>query len=127
LTKGVILDGGINFGSATLKVSLIDAADVTVNTATHDFYDDISAGVVATATLASVTTSADGVLDSADPTFSSVTGDTCESLILWNDTGGAASTDHLVAYYDTFTSGMPVTPNSGDIEVTVNASGWFAL
>jgi hypothetical protein len=125
--KGFLLDGGYNLGSATIKIDLIDAADITIDPATHDFYDDISAGVVATATLASVTTSSAGVLDSADPTFSAVTGDQSEEIEMWIDTGGASSTDPLVANYDTFSSGMPVTPNGGDIEVTVNASGWFAL
>ena len=128
LTKGVILDGGINFGSATLKIDLIDTADDDPNTSTDDFYDDITAAAVeATATLASVTTSTAGVLDSADPTFSAVTGDPCEEILLWNDTGGASTTDHLVASYDTFGSGMPVTPNGGDIAVTVNASGWLSI
>ena len=128
LTKGVILDGGINFGSATIKVDLIDTADDNPDVSTDDFYNDIAAGAaVSTATLASVTTSTAGVFDSADPTFTAVTGDQSEELLLWNDTGGASSTDHLVASYDTFGSGMPVTPNGGDIAVTVNASGWFSL
>lgn len=126
--KGSILDGGVNFGSATIKIDLIDTADDNPDVATDDFYDDItSAAVESTATLASVTTSSAGVLDSADPTFSAVSGDQCEEVLMWIDTGGASSTDPLVAAYDTFSSGMPVTPNSGDIEVVVNASGWFAL
>ena len=128
LTKGVILDGGINFGSATIKVDLLDTADDDPNVSTDDFYDDIAAGAAEeTATLGSNTTSTTGTFDSADPTFSAASGDACEELLLWNDTGGASSTDHLVASYDTFTSGMPVTPNGGDITVTVNASGWFTL
>ena len=66
LTKGSILDGGINFGSVTLKLDLIDTADDNPNTTTDDFYDDIAAGgTAATATLASVTTSTTGVLDAA--------------------------------------------------------------
>lgn len=126
--KGRILDGSDNFGSATIKIDLIDTADDDPAVASDDFYDDIAAGAAeSTATLASVTTSAAGVLDSADPTFSAVSGDQCEEVLMWIDTGGASSTDPLVAAYDTFSSGMPVTPNGGDIEVTVNASGWFAL
>ena len=127
-TKGVILDGGINFGTATLKVDLIDTADDDPNTTTDDFYDDITAAAIeSTATLASVTTSTTGRLDSADPTFSAASGDVSEELLLWNDTGGASSTDHLVASYDTFTSGMPVTQNGGDITVQVHANGWFDI
>jgi hypothetical protein len=45
--------------------------------------------------------------------------------VLFVDTGNAA-TDALIAFIDTGT-GLPVTPNGGDITVTVNASGWFTL
>lgn len=39
---------------------------------------------------------------------------------------GNVATDALIAYIDSGT-GLPVTPNGGDINVTVNASGWFTL
>jgi hypothetical protein len=118
-------DGGLDFAADTIKVSLIDTADYTVNIGTHDFYDDVSAGVEETATLASKTTTG-GVFDSADVTFTAAAGDPCEAFILWSDTGGAASTDPVIAYFDTST-GLPVTLNGGDVGITVNASGWFYL
>jgi hypothetical protein len=58
-------------------------------------------------------------------TFTAVTGDVSEAVILYKDTGVAA-TSPLIAYIDTAT-GLPVTPNGGDITVTVPASGWFSL
>lgn len=116
----------VDMDGDTIKVDLVDSADYTVNLTTHDFHDDVTAGgIVSTATLASKAI-ASGAFDSADPTFSSVTGDVSELLVLWKDTG-TPSTSTLVAYYDTFSSGMPVTPNGGNIVVTVNASGWFSL
>lgn len=118
-------DGGLDFLADTIKVSLIDGADYTYSSA-HDFQDDIAAGVEETATLGTKTTTA-GAFDSADPTFTAAAGDPCEYVILWSDTGGAASTDPLIAYFDTFSSGMPVTLNGGDVTLTVNASGWFSL
>lgn len=125
--KKVILDADLDFLADTIKISLVDSADYTVNTGTHDFYDDVTgAGIVATATLGTKTTTA-GTFDSADPSFSAVTGDQSEYIELWSDTAGASSTDPLIAHYDTFSSGMPVTPNGGDINVTVSASGWFSL
>ena len=39
---------------------------------------------------------------------------------------GNVATDALIAYIDSGT-GLPVTPNGGDINVTVNASGWFTM
>jgi hypothetical protein len=53
----------------------------------------------------------------ADPvTFSSVTGNTVEALVIYKDTGNAA-TSPLLAYIDTVSSGLPVTPNGGNIVV----------
>ena len=103
--------------AVTVKVSLMDNADYVVNLATDDFEDDLTAaGQVADATVG-VTSGVNGELDAPNTTFSSVTGDVCESLATWVDTGGAPSTDPLIAYYDTFSAGMPVTPNGGDITV----------
>jgi hypothetical protein len=71
-------------------------------------------------------TFANGVFDSADPSFTAVTGDVSEALILFIDTG-TPSTSRLIAFYDAGVGGLPVTPNGGDINLNVNASGWFAL
>jgi len=65
-----------------------------------------------------------GVFDTADFTWSTVTGDQSEIIILWDDT---LTNDRLVSYMDTGITGMPVTPNGGNINVTVNGSGWFAI
>lgn len=125
--KKLFLDADIDLLVATSKIILGDAADDTPVPATDDYLDDILAAArVATATLSTPTTTA-GTFDTADPTFSAVTGDVSEWILLYVDTAGAESTDPLVAYYDTFSSGMPVTPNGGNINVTVNASGWFSL
>jgi hypothetical protein len=107
--------------SATLKAALIDSADVTVSTATHDFWNDISVGSVATATLGSKTTTT-GTFDAADTTMTAVSGDTAEVVVIYDDTGNAA-TSQLMLYFDTFTSGMPVTPNGGDITLQWNGAG----
>jgi hypothetical protein len=67
-----------------------------------------------------------GVFDGADVTFTAVTGSSVEALIIYVDTGVAA-TSPLVAYIDTSVTGLPVTPNGGNIAITWNASGIFAL
>lgn len=125
--KASMLVGTYDLSADTVKAMLIDTADDSINTSTDDFYDDLTAAAIEeNATLASKTTTG-GTFDSADVTFSAASGDPCEHLALWIDTAGAASTDPLLANYDTFTSGMPVTLNGGDVNVTVHASGWFAL
>ena len=46
--------------------------------------------------------------------------------MLWLDTG-TPGTSRLIAYIDSGQTGLPVTPNGGDITYTVDAAGWFTL
>lgn len=126
--KQYLLDHSNNtdINSNNVKVALIDLADYTYS-ATHDFLDDIAgAAIVDTSGNLTTKTIVDGVFDSDNPVFSAASGDISEALILYVDTG-VSSTSPLIAYYDTGVTGLPVTPNGGDINVTVNGSGWFAL
>jgi hypothetical protein len=110
------LDGSIDWDTDDIKAVLVDTDDYTVNLATHDFLDDIpEAARVATSGNLGTKTVAAGVADAADITFSAVTGHQCEALVLYKDTGNAG-TSRLIAYIDTAT-GLPVTPNGGDIQV----------
>jgi hypothetical protein len=76
--------------------------------------------------LASKTVSAAGVFDAADKTISAVSGDVSEALILYIHTG-TEGTSRLICFLDTGVTGLPVTPNGGDITITWHASGIFAL
>jgi len=114
--------------TGTVKATLVDLADYTYNAA-HDFYDDVPSGArVATATLSSGKSYTNGVFDADDITFTSVTGDQSEALIIWIDTG-VESTSRLVAFLDTGITGLPVTPSGGNITVTWDsgANKIFAL
>lgn len=114
--------------ATTIKATLHDSADTTVNVNTHaDIADILAAGRVATVALTSRTVVASSntlTIDAADATFTSVTGDQAEQIIIWNDSG-VESTSLLIVFFDTFTSGMPVTPNGGNIDLVFNASGIF--
>jgi hypothetical protein len=113
--REAFLKGQINWLTDTIKVILVDAADYAVDLAAHDYLNDVPAAArVATATLASKTAT-NGVADAADVTFSSVSGDSCEALILYKDTG-TESTSPLIAYLDTGLN-LPVTPNGTNIIV----------
>ena len=118
LARESFLKGEISYNADNIKTVLVDVADYTVNLATDQFLSSIpiAARVAISANLASKTT-VDGVADAADVTFSAVTGDPCEALVIYADTG-TAGTSRLIAYIDTATSGFPVTPNGGDIVVT---------
>ena len=114
-----------NLLTGTVKVALVDTGVYTYSAA-HQFLTSLS-GVVGTAqTIGATKTVTNGVFDGADVTYTAVTGNSVEALVIYVDTGSAA-TSPLVAYIDTGVTGLPVTPNGGDITVTWNASGIFAL
>jgi len=110
------LRGEIIWQTDAIKAVLVDSADYTVSLSTHQFLSDIAvAGRVATsANFASKTTTA-GVADAADTAFVGATGDLSEAIVIYQDTGTAA-TSRLIAYIDTAT-GLPVQPNTGDVNV----------
>jgi hypothetical protein len=114
-----------NLSAGTVKVALIDTGTYTYNSA-NQFWSSASAASVGTPQTIGSKTFTNGVFDGADVTFTAVTGSTAEALILYIDTG-TAGTSPLVAYIDTSVTGLPVTPNGGDITITWNASGIFAL
>lgn len=126
LYKQALLGGDtdISVDEGTVKVSLIDTGTYTYSAA-HDFYNDLS-GEVGTAQTIANTTVAAGVFDGDNVTFTAVSGATVEALVIWIDTGNVA-TSRLVAYIDTGQTGLPVTPNGGDITITWDAAGIFTL
>ena len=111
--------------AGTVKVALIDTGTYTYNSA-DQFWSSASSASVGTPQTIGSKTYTNGVFDGADVTFTAVTGSSVEALIIYIDTGSAA-TSPLVAYIDTSVTGLPVTPNGGDISITWNASGIFAL
>ena len=113
-TSGTALTG-------TLKAALIDTGTYTYSAA-HDFWNDASAGAVGTPGTIGTKTYVNGLLDGDNVTFTAVSGATCEAIILFLDTG-TPTTSRLVAFIDTGVTGLPVTPNGGDITITWNASG----
>lgn len=114
-----------NLSSGTVKVALVDTGTYTYSSS-HQFYSSVSSAVVGTPQSIGSKTFTNGVFDGADVTFTAVTGSSVEALVIYIDTG-SASTSPLVAYIDTSVTGLPVTPNGGDISITWNASGIFAL
>lgn len=128
--KQSLLNGDTNTaltgtGSTGLFVALVDTGTYTYNS-THQFYSSLS-GIVGTDQEITSTTLTNGLVDGNDVTFPSVSGATAEALVLYRKNAGANTTWRLVAYIDTSVTGLPVTPNSGDITVTWNASGIFQL
>lgn len=122
----------VQLDADTLKPMFVDIADDTPAVTDQDIADILSAArvpaIASCPTLGTKTigTVAVGVFDAADAVFTALTGDQVERLIIFKDTGSEA-TSILIALYDTFTSGMPLTPNGGDVTVQWNASGIFSV
>lgn len=113
--REAFLNGGIDWTNDDIKVVLVDTGVYTLDIVNHDFFDDIS-GVIATSANLGTKTTVAGVADAADVTFTSVTGAESEALVIYSDSGTPSSSP-LIAFIDT-ASGLPVTPNGGDITIT---------
>ena len=117
------LAGEIDWDTAVIKVALVRSYTFA---ASHKFVSDVTTagGVLAatSAALASKTVAA-GVADAADITYTAVASNASgHSLLVFQSSavgGGAdvaATAQRVIAYYDTGT-GLPVTPNGGDITI----------
>lgn len=106
-------------------IALVDTGTYTYSSA-HDFYNDLS-GIVGTDQRIATPTVANGTFDGDNVTYTAVSGATVEALVIYRKNSGANTTWKLVAYIDTSVTGLPVTPNGGDITVSFNASGIFTI
>src|SRR4051794_8751961 len=105
------LTGGINWTGDTIKAAAIDNSDYSVNLAVDDFLDDIPpAAIVATSPALSNKSATAGVADCDDITFSAVSGDTIDAIVIYVDTG-TLGTSKLIAYIDA----GPTTPNGTNL------------
>lgn len=115
--REAFLNGDIDWTNDDIRAILVDTGAYAVNLATHNALDDIAAGArIAVSSALGSKTSTAGVADAADVTFTAVTGTTVEATVLYKHTG-TESTSLLIAYIDTAT-GLPVTPNGGNISIT---------
>ena len=130
--KEAMLGGGnhggtlIDLDGDTIKVKLVDTGqddpDVAADEDIADLTPDPTVGT--DQTLGTITLT-NGTFDAADATFTSVSGNSVEELLIYKDTG-AGATSVLLVSFDTAT-GLPVTPNGGDIVIQWNGSGIFSL
>lgn len=108
-------DGDIDWLVDDIKVALVDATYVR-NLATDEFLDDIAGGdIVATSSNLAGKTSTAGVCDADDKTIATVTGNPVTQLVIYKDTGVAA-TSPLIGNIDAATN-LPKTPDGTDIDI----------
>lgn len=113
----------VDIDTDNIDMSLLDQTDsgtITASTANYDTVDTPT--VVATGDLPSVSSISGGVVTlSGSLTFTSVSGDAADYLTLWKNSG-TPSTSPLLITWDSATTGLPVTPNGGNIVVTFSSN-----
>jgi hypothetical protein len=114
-----------NTSTDGVYAALVDTGTYTYSSS-HQFYSSLS-GVVGTDQRISTPTIVNGLFDGDDLTYTAVTGASVEAIVLYRKNSGANTTWRLIAYIDTSVTGLPVTPNGGNITITWNASGIFQL
>lgn len=123
--------GAVDFEADTIHAALIDTGTDDPNLSTDADWADITAAQVGSDTALSSKTfnisSNVGTFDAADVTFSSVSGSTAEELVLFKWSGSDATSLLIMQWDEGDVTGLAVTPNGGDITVTWNASGIFAV
>ena len=119
----------VDFDADDIDVSLLDETDSGAIVVTTENYGEVdTATVVAdradaaavpltTKTIGSVGV---GIFDADDVTFATITGDAADYLVLYKYDATPANAT-LIATWDSATTGLPVTPNGGDITVTWGA------
>jgi hypothetical protein len=109
------LDGTIDWDTNTIKHFLYDEGADAYVAGDANLADIVAGARIATSGAYASKTVTSGVADAADVVHTAVSGASVESIEIYKDSGVEA-TSRLIANIDTAT-GLPVTPNGGDITV----------
>jgi hypothetical protein len=106
--------------------SLVTTSGGYTYSAAHQFYSSLT-NVQGTDVAITTPTVVNGLFDGDDCTFTAVSGTVIGAIVIYRKNAGANTTWRLVLYEDTSVTGLPVSPNGGNIVITWNASGIFQL
>lgn len=95
--------------------------------ATHQYYSSAVSGSVGTDQEIGSKTYTTGTFSGGNLTYTAVSGASVEALLGYVKNAGANTTWRLLVYLDTSQTGLPVTPNGGNITVTWSGSGIFTI
>lgn len=118
----------LDAGATDVRTILRDEGADALNLADQDLADIAAGARIATSSAVgtkTVGTAGTGAFDHDNVTFSAVSGASVESIDYYNHTG-TESTSQLICNIDSAT-GLPVTPNGGDITWTPAAGGVFQI
>ena len=118
----------IDFDTDTIYVIFVDHG-VDTPLVTDDFMDDMTGAFVNAFTSRSqilspvIGTPTVGTIDAADTVFTSLTGSSAESLVLFKYVSSEANSVPMLRWDSTSATGLPLTPNGANVTVAWNASG----
>lgn len=122
-TTGALPD----FDGDNIDASLLDQTDSgTITAATVDYDEVDAATVVATADVGVDSVTGGVVTLTGAVTFTSVTGDAADYLTVFKNSG-TPGTSPLIITWDSASTGLPVTPNGGDITATWSTNTLLTL
>lgn len=127
-SKEKLLSGSIHMLTDTIKLVLVDHTDHDPDVTTDEYLSAIdAAGRVATSGQLQNPTVTNGVFDADDIVISSVSGHAFDSIVVFKDTGDAATSPLIAKITDG--SGLPGTPDGGNVTITFSsaASKIFAI
>lgn len=109
----------VDFDLDNIDASLLDQTDAGTITAAFVDYDEVDTPTVLATTDVAVSSISGGVVTlTGAVTFSAVAaGDEIDYLSVWKNSGTPA-TSPLIITWDSTSTGIPVTPNGGDIVAT---------
>lgn len=113
-------------GSSAPFAALVSTSGGYTYSSAHQFYSSLT-NIQGTDVAISTPTVVNGLFDGDDCTFTSVSGTVVGAIVIYRKNAGANTTWRLTLYEDTSVTGLPVTPNGGNILITWNASGIFQL
>lgn len=120
LGREKFLTGAIDMAGDTIKAALVDTASYTVSIDADEFFSTVSAAVVGTPVTLGTKTTALGVFDCADFSFTGLSSaPSIEAIVIYKDTG-TASTSPLIAYIDTAT-GLPANAGATQVNIAVDS------
>lgn len=113
-------------GSNAPYAALVTTSSGYTYSSSHQYYSSLT-NIVGTPQPITTPTVVNGTFDGDDVTFTAVSGTVVGAIVIYRQNAGANTTWRLVLYEDTSVTGLPVTPNGGNIVITWNASGIFTL
>ena len=121
--KELLLSGGINMTSDTIKAMLVKTG-YTYN-ATHQYVSDVSTYDNGRSSALSNKTVTDGIFDADDITITATTNTQVIAIVLYKDTT-EDTTSPLIAYIDNV-AGIPFTPAANGVVQIIWDNGAYKI